>query len=87
VKPKSGVSLLSGEDKETVKEAQDKNKQLLGIPRRWGNQKALLMTASSFFFPPCFWVPLNVIACVMNEDHILCISTYSNPVVNEFVVF
>lgn len=34
VNPKNGVGLLSGEDKEKVKEAQDKNKQLLGIPRR-----------------------------------------------------
>ncbi|PNF16467.1 Large subunit GTPase 1-like protein [Cryptotermes secundus] len=34
VNPMSGVGLLSGEDKEKVKGAQDKNKQLLGIPRR-----------------------------------------------------
>jgi hypothetical protein len=45
--------LLSGEDKEKVKEAQDKNKQLLGIPRRWSSQKVLLMSASSFF---CFGI-------------------------------
>jgi large subunit GTPase 1 len=32
--PKSGVGLLSVQDREKVKETQDKNKQLLGIPRR-----------------------------------------------------
>lgn len=75
--PKSGVGLLSGEDREKVKGAQDENKQLLGIPRRWSSQKVLLMSASSFFL---FWGSVNVIASVMGEDCAPCISTYSNPV-------
>jgi large subunit GTPase 1 len=38
VNPKSGIGLLSDKDKEKVKETQDKNRQLLGIPRRLSSQ-------------------------------------------------
>lgn len=34
VNPKSGIGLLSGQEKQRVTETQDKNRQLLGIPRR-----------------------------------------------------
>jgi hypothetical protein len=75
--------LLPGENKEKVKEVQDRNKQLLRIPRRWSSQKVLLLPASSFLL---FLSSVIVIASVKDEGHAPCMSPYSNTVVNEFIV-
>jgi hypothetical protein len=78
VSPSTRPGLLSGEDKEKVKATQEKNRQLLRIPRRLSSKICfLLFSILVFYFIVCLSICLSIYLSVYLSVYLpICLSSY-----------